>query len=312
MIKKLREEQDHRVEQKAVVKARLFDILLNDWDRHEDQWRWASFKDGDFRIYRPIPRDRDQVFFVNEGVIMWLASRDFIMPKFQGFDYKIKNVSGLGFNARYFDRSFLTEPDLNDWKLLTRELQEQITDSVIHAAISDMPPEIYKLSGRQIEDKLKARHDKLMEYGEEYYRFLSKTVDVVGTDDRDLFEVQRMENGNTSVKVTAISDKKGRKKFVMYDREFNPDETKEIRLYGLKDRDNFYINGSGKKGIKIRVIGGKGKDTIIDQSHVKGWGRKTLIYDRKDKANYISGQRETRLKLMKKSEVNQYDRKQFK
>jgi hypothetical protein len=34
-------------------------MLIGDWDRHYDQWRWAEYKKGQV-IYRPIPRDRDQ------------------------------------------------------------------------------------------------------------------------------------------------------------------------------------------------------------------------------------------------------------
>jgi hypothetical protein len=28
------------------IKARLFDMLIGDWDRHYDQWRWAEQKKG--------------------------------------------------------------------------------------------------------------------------------------------------------------------------------------------------------------------------------------------------------------------------
>ncbi|MCB0807131.1 MAG: BamA/TamA family outer membrane protein [Bacteroidales bacterium] len=311
MLEKLRDEQDHRVDQMAVLKARIFDMLLGDWDRHDDQWRWASFKPDEIRMYEPIPRDRDQVFFVNEGVVMWMVRRNFILPKFQGFDYNIDNVKGLGYNARYFDRSFLTEPDLDDWKSMSEYISAELTDSIIHQAILDMPPEAYKLSGAGIEDKLRVRRDNLWEYMEDYYYYLSKTVDVVGTDDRELFEVERKENGNTEVTVTALSKKKGKEKFQMYHREFKPDETKEIRLYGLKDEDTFVLKGEAKKGIKIRIIGGTGQDTVIDESKVGGLCRKTLIYDRKGTDNYFVKGPETKMKLSREYEVNQYDRKGF-
>jgi hypothetical protein len=36
-------------------------MLIGDWDRHYDQWRWAEYKKKGQVIYRPIPRDRDQV-----------------------------------------------------------------------------------------------------------------------------------------------------------------------------------------------------------------------------------------------------------
>ena len=52
-------------DQDQVLRSRLFDIWIGDWDRHDDQWRWASFKDKNgFTYYQPIPRDRDQIFFL--------------------------------------------------------------------------------------------------------------------------------------------------------------------------------------------------------------------------------------------------------
>ncbi len=312
VIDKTQSDHDHLVDQKAVVRARLFDIFINDWDRHDDQWRWATFKKDKKTIYRPIPRDRDQVYFVNEGVIMWFASRSFIMPKFQGFDYTIDDVKGLGFNARYFDRSFMTEPNLEDWTSIANDIQSAVTDTIIQQAIQSLPSNIYDSTGVEIENKLISRRDLLQDYAAEYYKFLSKAVDVVGTKERELFKVNRFEDGNTLVQVYALSDKKGKVKEQLYSREFKYDETNEIRLYGLKGKDSFKLNGTGKKGIKVRIIGGKGNDSIIDESKVRGLGNKTLVYDRKDKNNIIVKSGETGLRLSKKKSVNTYDRKQFK
>jgi len=312
VIDKTQDNQNHQVDQQEVVRARLFDLFINDWDRHDDQWRWASFKKDKRTIYKPIPRDRDQVFFVSEGVIMWFASRDFIMPKFQGFDYTIKNVKGLGFNARFFDRSFLTEPNLNDWMTIVKDIQTHVTDTIIREAIHSLPQNIYDSTGIEFEKKMISRREFLHDYAAEYYRFLSKSVDVVGTKEREYFDVTRQENGNTIVKVFALSNKKGKIKEQLYSREFKYNETKEVRLYGLNGKDSFKVNGKGKKGIKVRIIGGKGNDSIIDKSIVSGLGKKTIVYDRKDKDNVILKSHETRLQLSKKKSINTYNRKQFK
>jgi hypothetical protein len=312
VIKETQDKHNHRVDQKSVVRARLFDVLINDWDRHDDQWRWASFKNKNLTIYQPIPRDRDQAFFVNEGVAMGLVTQVYPLRKFQGFDYEIKDINGLTFNGRWFDRSFMTEPDLKDWMSITKDIQSNISDDVIHEAINSLPDNIYDLSGKEIENKLQARRDLLHEYAKDFYRFLSKTVDVVGTNDRELFDVNRLENGNTEVNVYEMSDKKGKIKEKLYSREFKHDETKEIRLYGLKGKDSFEVVGYGKKGIKVRIIGGRGKDYISDESKVRGLGKNTVVYDRKDKENEIIKSNETRLQLSNKKSVNEYDRKQFK
>jgi hypothetical protein len=312
VIKKTQKDQDYQVDQQAVVRARIFDILINDWDRHDDQWRWASFKKDKNTTYKPIPRDRDQVFFVNEGIGMKLATQKYPMRKFVGFDYEIDDVNGLTFNGRYFDRSFMTEPDMQDWMAIADDIKNSVTNSVIHQSISSLPENIYDSTGAVIEGKLQARRDLLPEYAKEYYLFLSQAVDVVGTKDRELFNVERQENGDTKVRVFALSDKKGKVKQQLYFREFKFDETKEVRLYGLSGKDSFVVEGTGNKGIKVRIIPGKGNDLIVDESKVKGLGKKTIVYDRKDKKNEIVKGSETKLQLSKKKTIDDYNRKQFK
>ena len=243
---------------------------------------------------------------------MGIAGLDFMMPKFQGFDHKIKSPRGLGFNARYFDRSFMTEPNMDDWQKTAGSIRNNVTDSIIAEAISALPPEVYDKHGKEIEESLKSRRDQLPEYAKKYYWFLSKKVDVVGTGEREFFDVMRLKDGQTTIDVYALSKKKGKNKGLLYHRQFSLDETREVRLYGLDGKDKFEVNGEVNKGMKIRIIGGKGKDTIIDHSKVKGLGKKTIIYDRKDKENHILKSKESKLKLSNDKAVNKYDRKQFK
>ncbi len=311
-IKKTNDKQKHRIDQKAVLKARLFDMLINDWDRHDDQWRWATFKEGKKTIYRPIPRDRDQVYFVNQGLVTWLSARKWAMRKFQGFDSITKDIAGLNYNARYFDRSFLTELSKEDWLAIADSMKTVLKDSTIDKAIKKMPAEVYKLSGKKIASILKIRRDSLPYYAKQYYAVLAKNVDVVGTNQEEYFDVLRQENGDTQVKVYTAKTPYKKSKKVLYSRLFKQGETKEIRLYGLKGKDAFYVHGNGKKNATIRIIGGKGKDSIIAVSKVKGLKKTTFIYDRKDKNNIILKDNEAKLMLSKQKKNNQYNRYQFK
>src|SRR5690606_10751327 len=94
VLEKLQEDNDNAVDQQQVVKSRLFDMVIGDWDRHDDQWRWATIEKGKDDLYKPIPRDRDQAFFVNEGMLPKLWSRKWSLPKFEGFnDEKIGRAS---------------------------------------------------------------------------------------------------------------------------------------------------------------------------------------------------------------------------
>ncbi|MEQ9229781.1 MAG: hypothetical protein RIF46_03805, partial [Cyclobacteriaceae bacterium] len=147
VLDKLIDDNDNYVDQQFVLRSRLFDLWIGDWDRHDDQWRWAEFDKGKGKMYRPIPRDRDQAFFLNEGRIPKMASKPWALPKLQGFDYELKWPAGFMYNARYFDRSFLTSLEREDWIKEVKELQTSLTDAVIEESIRKWPGEIYDLHG---------------------------------------------------------------------------------------------------------------------------------------------------------------------
>lgn len=308
LINKIHGKPHHQIDQQAVLKARLFDTFLSDWDRHDDQWRWAAFSQENKVLYRPVPRDRDQVFFTAQGPVMWIAKRKWAVPKFQGFAPNTPNVPGFIYNARYFDRSFLNEPDWSQWEKAVVELQQSLTDTVIEAAVKDLPDPAYQLSGKKIAAVLKVRRDRLMEFARMHYGFISRAVDVVGTQKNDLFEVQRLPDGKTRVTNSYVGIDQDT--VLRYQRLFLPDETREIRLYGLSGKDLFVLQGKARKGIKIRVIGGKGKDRVIDHSAVQGEGKKTLVYDSRKTA--IEAGRELRLKGRLNKKNKRYNRKLYK
>ncbi|WP_372752113.1 BamA/TamA family outer membrane protein [Labilibaculum sp.] len=297
---------DFQIDETAVLKARLFDIFINDWDRHDDQWRWATFKKDGKTIARPIPRDRDQAFFFSDGAIPWLIRRKWAMPKFQSFDSIPENVVGLGFNARYFDRNFLQSKERKDWIEMAKHLQASLSNEVIEESVQDLPKEVYAISGEEIIQKLKARRDRLVTMAEEFYDFLAKEVDVVGTNDRELFEINNLENGLLKVESYRLS-KKGNKKELLYQRIFNKEETKEVRIFGLSGKDKFEVNGNNEKSIKLRIVGGKGKDKFKLDATKK---QDLIVYD-KSKTS-VKGHGSYQKRFGKSSVVNTYSRKSFK
>lgn len=310
VIEKLAEDNHNTIDEKEVIRARLLDMLIGDWDRHEDQWRWAGYENGKDKglTFRPIPRDRDQAFFVNEGLLPSIISRKWILPKIQGFDYKIRDVAGLAFNARYFDRSFLTQSSEKDWLSMAKELQARMSDAVIDSAVTHFPN--FPAHSEIIAKKLKQRRDDLPLYTKELYEFLSKEVDILGSDKDEYFWVNRLENGVT--KVTVFDQKKhGEIGRIIYERTFDPKLTKEIRIWGLDGEDNFRVFGAANRGIKVRLIGGKGKDVFSDSSSVAGFGKKTLIYDKKENTVLNLGN-ESKDLTSKKKNVNDYNREAFK
>ena len=89
-----------------------------------------------------------------------------------------------------------------------------------------------------------------------------------------------------------------------YDRTFYPKETREIRLYGLRGRDEFVIKGAKKSAIRIRMIGGEGEDRIVNDA-----GRKGFAYD--ETGGIAIDGHKVKDRTSRQINVNDYNRKGF-
>jgi hypothetical protein len=301
LIELLAKDNDHQVDQVFVLRSRLFDLWIGDWDRHDDQWRWAQKNNKSNKTFRPIPRDRDQAFFVNEGRLPKLWSRKWALPKFQGFDVDLNWVPGFMFNGRYFDRHFLNEVSEEEWVRQAEELVRALPDSVIEHAIRQWPSNIYNLSGDEIVNKLKQRRARLAQWALEHYHFLAKEVNVIGSDKREHFDVKHKENGNVLVTVRKIA-KDGELGKKLYQREFIKGQTREIRLFGLSGNDVF--QGAGNGWMKVRVIGGDGNDSVVTTK-----SNRFIIYDQPQGVQ-ITG-RAFRTSMSNDASVNEFNRREF-
>ena len=310
VIEKIQRNNKHRFDQNMLLRARLLDIVVGDWDRHQDQWRWIETEDeiGDF--YQPIPRDRDQVFFVNQGIIPKIGSRKWIMPKFQGFSKKIRDIEGFNFNARHFDRRFLNGLDKQDWMREIALVQEALSDSLIEKAVRRIPENIFELSGKETIEILKSRRDHLIRDGIRYYEFISQRVDVPVSDKREFIDLTYQPGGSIHL-IVQDRKKDGSKGRLLYERSFDPEVTKEIRVYAMGARDAFTIKGNHKSPIRVRLIGGSGDDSfsIADDFANR---QNLLIYDRSDKDNIFPSRSLAKLRTAKDSSINHYNPTAFK
>ncbi|WP_422355203.1 metallophosphoesterase [Roseivirga pacifica] len=312
LYEELRDDNDNHVDQTFVVRNRLFDMWLGDWDRHDDQWRWVEYDlPDDEKLYKPIPRDRDVVFFAGEGAFKKVAASKWAQPSLKGFHDEISYTPSYGFyRIRWFDRYFMTEPSEADWVKQANELKAALTDEVIEQAFENWPEEIYDLHGDEIIRKLKNRRDLLDVYAADYYKFLSKDVTILGSDKRELFNVERLNDDETKVTVYKISKKDNRDK-VLYERTFKTAETKEIRLFGFDGEDEFEVSGDVSKGIIVRIIGGEDKDLIVDKSAVSGLKKNTVVYDTKS-STILDTSKETKDKTSDKDpNINRYNMQEY-
>ncbi len=307
--KKLFDDNDNRVDQKAVLTARLLDMFVMDFDRHEDQWRWEADDNGKGKTFSPVPRDRDQPFFINSGVIPWIAGSAWAAPQLQGFRPKARNIKTFNFNARNFDHNFLTELTEKDWREGVTAVLAVMTDSMIEASLKLQPAAIYGYSMNSIIAKLKERRKYYLEDMMAYYRFLARTVSIYGSNKKELFDVER--KGSDSVTVTVYKlNKDGEAGKTLFSRTFLSGETREIRLYGLGGDDQFNTHGEGGGRITVRIIGGPGNDVFKNEAGAPAV--KTKIYDLSTERNEFTGDGGHLTFLSKDPSVNAVNRLGFK
>ncbi len=309
MMEKTLNDQDDNVDQLSFVRARLFDMFIGDGGRHEEQWRWASIKDGKKTVYKAIPRDRDNAFAKYEGFLLNRVINAAHAKQLQSFDYTIDDIRRYNFPARHMDHHFLNELTLQDWLLTARDLQEKLTDKVIDSSVKAFPPEVYPISGPEIAAKLKSRRDHLPEFAKEYFLFLSHEVEVTASEKDDEININRLSDTTTQVDIYKITKKGNIKVDPYYHRLFDNRQTKEVRIYGLGGNDVWNVKGRVDKSIKFRLIGGAGKDVYNDSSHITKNGKRTIIYD--DYKNEINRNGDVRTHLSNDSAIHVYNYNYF-
>ena len=266
------------VNQEAILRARLLDNFVMDFDRHEGQWVWTEKDSAGKKLYSPIPKDRDQALFKGDGFLIRKLSGMPSLGQLQGLKAKPKNILTFNFAARNFDDLFLNELDESTWSKQIDDFLSTMSNEIIDTALSRQPREIQKYQARDIAEILKKKRTSFKEDMMRYYRFISKNVPVLGTNDADVFVISKDQNGNINVAVKNLNDST-----ITYKRTFDA-ATKEIRIYGLEGDDKFIVNEIPGT-TKIRLIGGPGQDVFTNTAK----GRKALVYDVSFENNKVSG-----------------------
>lgn len=254
LLKTLLKRNEVHVDGEAVLRARLLDMLVADWDRHEKQWRWGFEKvKGGQRSYA-IPRDRDQAFFYSDGLLVKLV-RVVAMKHLAGFTKSTKKLKKLNTKAWNFDQVFLNNLSAQDWNRVAQRFSAALPDSLIEAAVRKLPPEIYAINGPQVAQKLISRRNSLPKDALRYYRFLAPDVTIVGSDARERFVITRAKDSLTVQQFTGPDFSEAH-----YRRTFYRNETDAVTILGLEGADEFIEQGSRRSRIRLVLDGGAGDD----------------------------------------------------
>lgn len=236
-----------RADVSRYLAARLLDLLLGDWDRHRGQWRWGRADSAS--VWQPIPRDRDRVFAEYDGLVPALA-RGGPSPHLVRFGSGRLPVAGLVWYSRDLDRELLTTLEWPTWDSVVTSVQARLDDAVIDSAAAEMPAEVSQEARRRLAATLRSRRERLPDAARRFYLSLAAEADLHGTDAPERIEVTGTPEGAVRVDLGGIS------------RQFEPSETREVRIFAHGGTDTVVAGGERGK-VRVRVIGGEGDDALL-------------------------------------------------
>src|SRR4030095_8936972 len=281
ILEKFAKDTKSRMDQKELLKARLFDMMINDFDRHEDNWNWAKYEKDSITLYKAFAKDRDQALSKVDGLLMHFIAMPWALRPLENMTNRVKDIMGINFAARNLDRQFLNELPKEEWRRTISNIQSSLTNDEIKEAVDVVPPEVNKYSGDFLKKRLIQRKDNLSKYGMKYYRKLNKYVTVTGSAKDEHFSIVFLDD---ALSVTGMSEKND----TFYHRIFYPDQTKEVNIYGLESKDKFTFSGNARNKFKVRIIGGEETDKYINDRTASG--KKVKIYDVQDSID-VSGKK---------------------
>lgn len=289
MFKKLDDDNDNTYDADLLLRGRALDVLLGDWDRHEDQWRWFPEKTEKGKKYLAVPRDRDQVFYSSDGFIQRYAQGSSLLPMMQGYEREIKNIDWFLWEGRAMNSRLMSQYTEAEWDKVVVDFCAKLTDDVFEKALKKLPEPNYTLRHDQFLIRLKERRASLPKLMNEYYHFFNRIVDIQTSNKNEKVLITDSANQHLKVQINKIS-KEGNIKEEIFSRNFDPAITKEIRLY-VKDGNDSVVIDNKTSNIKLRIIAGNGKKTY-DVPHAS---RSIQLFGRKNGNSTFSGNDQNRL-----------------
>lgn len=278
LFERMKENHTNVPDARAYLAARLFDVLVGDRDRHRDQWRWGRFSREKGAAWEPIPRDRDMPFARFEGLGPWVI-RGFV-PQMITFASKYPDMVWLNWNAREIDRRLLVGLERPVWDTVAATLERQLSDAVIDSAIAGMPAPWLQHNGSELRAALIRRREQLARVAGEFYEILAREVDLSATDERDVAEVTRQDDGGVHIALSAMDSSggaDGARGTTYMERTFDPADTREVRVFLHGGDDQVIVRGARSGEILVRIIGGDGSDFVSDS--VAGGDGALRFYD---------------------------------
>ncbi len=254
LIDKLHEDNFAKVDQKTYIRARLFDMLIGDWNKISENWYWIPTSAGDSTVYIPQTLDRSHAFSRVDGVFFKELLNMLGVGFITNYEGELKNLKKFNKLSYALDIALTQNCTAVAWQEQAKLLKTQLTDAAINEAFSKLPKEMQNAEADELKKNLIQRRNHLEETAMKYYVYTQKTPVVTGSNKSERFVIDQDDNKDLNIR---IYDKATDR--LILNKKYLRKYTKEIWLYGLGGDDEFEVDKK-KRNISLLLIGGEGKN----------------------------------------------------
>ncbi len=297
LIQNLDNNPNHQVDAAFYVRTRLMDIVLGDNDRTVEQWYWAKFKENNQVMYRPIPRDRSNVFSTYEGYFSDLIPEIIPIKEYNpSYLSVLPEVRKAIKNSLSLDTRLMQSITLGEVYEQAEWIKNRLTDAVINSAFEKIPKEAIDYQWVEVKRALQYRRDNLLKIAKEFHTIIAKNVIITASNKKDLITITRLQNGLTTIKIAHANQ-------TYFEGEYKQNKTQEIWIYALDGEDIIEVKGEEEVNIiPIKIVGGTQNDwfKIENENGIE-------LFDEKSSTNTFQKSGDVKITLTDEINTNSYD-----
>ena len=229
------------VDAHATLRASLFNVYVGNLSPAFLNWRWEAVRVEGGISWRPLGTFRETALARYDGLATYLARP--IQPDLTTFGPRYPhNLTGVPDQASSY-RFLLGSLGRPTWDSVAAALQAALTDSVIAAAVRQMPTPYQSQVGERLTRYLRERRDNLPDAVELMYRQVRHEAEVYGTGAAETMTAEWPTPDSLELRLGA-----GRVD------GFSARETESVTLFLGGGADTLRFLGAGGKAPQLRIV----------------------------------------------------------
>ena len=288
-----------QIDKNAYLRFRLLSFIIGSFNTKPDMYVWKETAEQKIIPYINSYQNQYMNFDGTYKLITKLVkSYKHLGP----YSSRIKNIKKSTRNFIGFDVNILSTLPYQQWEIEVEAIQNLLDNDTLKEIEKSLPKGILSTKTEVLFSILKERILNLNQIGAEYYNLISPNKVVVATNENNLIDVTRREEGTL---VEVYNEKEG-KGTLIKSYNFSSIDTKEIWVYGLNGSDYFEVSGMSEKHIPLKLIGGSNSDKYEIQN-----GEKVIIIDSKYQT-FVVEKDKAKLYLSEEEYITSYQEDKYK